>query len=134
MAKRHIPESHKCALKIDDQESQAYTLLPWTDVDKLVKSPIKKCLEAVGKKKILYIVLTYETPFKTYQLPPGYGMSLDQYVADIWEEVGAAGREQNPYHLSAHGSGLPPHYLPLAAYREQPKAKLIYSVWRLDGH
>lgn len=134
MAKRHIPEANKCALKIDDQESQNYTILPWDALDKDIKSPIKKCLEVVGKNKVIYIVFSYETPFKIYPLPKGNGKAVDQYVADIWDDVGPGGREQNPYNLLLHGANGPPHYMPLAAYRDLPKAKMIYSVWRLDGH
>jgi uncharacterized protein (TIGR03790 family) len=133
MAKRHIPATNKCALKIDDRQSQNYVGLQWEEVETVFKKPIKKCLQVIGKNKILYIVFTYGVPFQTYR-PRGEGVALDQYVADIWDEVSNPGREENPYHIALHGSATRPPFLSLAAYRALPRAKNVYSVWRLDGH
>lgn len=134
MAKRRIPKSNRCALKLDDRQAQDYAIVHWTDFDGMVKSPIKKCLQIAGKYKVLYIVMAYETPFKLYLNPEGYGMAIDSYISDIWDEAGGPARATNPYNVLLHGRTLPPHYLPFAAYRDKPGAKTVYSVWRLDGH
>ena len=58
MLKRRIPESNVCKIKplstdsVDGGEYKSH-----------VEAPIRKCLDAVGKDKILYIVFSYQTPF-----------------------------------------------------------------------
>ena len=131
MMKRHIPAANMCVLRIDDRQSQDYVSVPWDEVESIFKKPIKKCLEVIGKNKILYIVFSFQTPFRTYR-PRGTGVALDSYVADIWDEANGFGRPQNPYHLALHGH-TSPSSLSFAAYRQLPDAKTIYSVWRLDG-
>lgn len=132
MAKRNIPKPNLCELKIDDRESQNYTNLTRADLDKEVRSPIKKCLKRVGEKKILYIVLSYETPYVIAHEMDGSGLAMDSYIADIWED-GPDARVVNPYNLIVHGKDLPPRYVPFADYRDRKEANTIYSVWRLDG-
>jgi uncharacterized protein (TIGR03790 family) len=132
VAERSIPKANLCELKIDDRESQNYTNITRADLDKKVKAPIKKCLQRVGEKKILYIVLTYETPYVIAHELKGFGLAIDSYIADIWGD-GADARVDNPYNLIVHGRGLPPPYIPFSDYRDKKEAKVIYSVWRLDG-
>lgn len=133
MAKRDIPKENLCELKIEDQESKSFANVTRADLGEKVKDPIKKCLHRVGQDKILYIVMTYETPFRISHEMGDFGWSIDSYIADIWED-GADGRVTNPYNLIVHGRKLPPPYIPFADYRDQPGARLIYSVWRIDGH
>jgi uncharacterized protein (TIGR03790 family) len=133
MLKRNIPKTNLCELKIDDRESQNYVWVTRADFDEKVKTPIKKCLQRVGQTKILYIVMAYETPFLLNHQLKVLGWSIDSYVADIWND-GSDGRVANPYNLIVHGRELPPHYIPFAEYRDQPGAKVVYSVWRIDGH
>ncbi len=64
--------------------------------------------------------------------------AIDQFVADIWDEYSPfrAGNEVNhhPYFGGAQSQGNAyDSFVPLAAYREQPGALDIYSVWRLDA-
>ena len=134
MAKRKIPRSSECALRIDDRTSQGFSVLHFADLEKYVKAPIKKCLESAGKENILYIVLSYQIPFRLLDRRRGQGMAIDQYVADIWDEISLSDHEENPYFIWMQGRthGFP-EFVPLADYREKPGAKTIYSVWRLDA-
>ena len=66
------------------------------------------------------------------------GFALDQFVADIWDEYGGMrpGTEigPNPYYAAAQSQkNIYPPFVSLAAYREQPRAAKVYSVWRLDA-
>lgn len=131
MALRKIPESNRCkiAAPSDDALNQA-------DFDSRVKMPIRTCIEAVGKKKILYIVFSYRTPYALTIDNRSY--SLDQFVADIWDEYSASrpGNEagSHPYFGGAQSQGNAYEaFVPLAAFRERPSALNIYSVWRLDA-
>ena len=85
MTKRNIPAANLCALKIDDSESQQYQQVQKTDVEKKVLEPIKKCLEKVGRQKILYVVLTFQTPFLIGHQDKGKGIAIDQYIAEHLE-------------------------------------------------
>jgi uncharacterized protein (TIGR03790 family) len=81
--------------------------------------------------------MSYATP---YQFGLGTRReSVDQMVADIWDEYAgpdAVGREvgNQPYfgNSESQGNAYEP-FVPFAKYREQPHAKTIYAVWRLDG-
>ena len=88
MAKRQIPEANRCKISGD------LDVAKYEDFTHEIKAPIQKCLEKVGKEKILYIVFSFQTP---YSLQIGDHLySLDQFVADIWDEYAGAtvsGRE-----------------------------------------
>ena len=131
ISKRNIPAANLCALKIDDADSQNYQIVARADVEKKVMEPIKKCLEKVGRQRILYIVLTYQTPFLINHQTKGYGIAIDQFIAEIWSDW-SDGREPNPYNQLVTGRTVP-RYTPFADFRDKPDAPLIYSVWRLDG-
>jgi uncharacterized protein (TIGR03790 family) len=132
MEKRDIPKENIC--KID-----TYNEGMWGDdwYDPAVKKPVQACLEKLGKQKILYIVLSYGTPV---EVDVGTNrQALDQLLADIWDEYAGPhtmGREagNQPYFGNAQSEGnVYEPYVPFAKYREQPHAKTIYSVWRLDA-
>jgi uncharacterized protein (TIGR03790 family) len=132
MEKRAIPKQNIC--KID-----TYNEGMWGDdwYDPAVKKPVRACLEKLGKQKILYLVISYGTP---WEVDIGTNrQSLDQLLADIWDEYAGAqvmGREAGtqPYFGNAQSQGnVYEPYVPFAKYREQPLAKTIYSVWRLDA-
>src|ERR1035437_6804130 len=88
---------------------------------------------------ILYIVFTYQTPYSVSGSGSPLSYSLDQYVADIWDQYSTQdaypmpGRF-HPYYDNAQSQGnVYQPFLSLADYRVQPFALTIYSVWRLDG-
>jgi uncharacterized protein (TIGR03790 family) len=134
MEKRHIPKGNLC--KIDTTPSDS--VLDAANFESEVKKPVRACLEKLGKKNILYIVLTYGTPFSVI-LPDGQYLAVDQMIADIWDEYTGAnvpGRVVNnqPYfgNAQSQGNAYEP-YISFAKYRDQPLSKTIYSVWRLDA-
>ncbi len=140
LAARDIPARNKCALRLDRLSSfygpyDGSVSVPAAEWDKMVRDPIRKCLDAVGRQKILYIVLTYGTPYKLKDPPAGHGISSDQYLADIWNQAGEPpARVRNPYFSEAATSaGRYQPLLSLAAYRGRSDATTIYSVWRLDA-
>src|SRR5579862_6986776 len=131
MAQRKIPEAQRCKISVSSPDE-----LSLEEYELRVKAPVRKCLEAAGRLKILYIVFSYQTPYDIKIA--GQLFSLDQYVADIWDEYSPTrpGREagNQPYFGDAQSQGNAYQtFVPLAAYREQPGTKNIYSVWRIDA-
>lgn len=129
--KRSIPANHLC--KIDspspDETKQ-------DEFDLGVKEPIRKCLNRLGKDTILYIVLSYQTPFLVDI--GSQTNALDQFVADIWDEYlperTATQADVQPYFGAAQSEGgVYQPFVSLADYRRQANARTIYSVWRLDA-
>lgn len=133
-ARRHIPKANRCAISVSDA-----VWVKWDDLDATIKKPIRKCLEAVGPDKILYIVFIYQTPYRLSVPLANGAFALDQYVADIWDlyapaEPPATPRFPHPYFAEAQTQGnVYQRFQSLADYRAQPWALKIYSVWRLDG-
>jgi uncharacterized protein (TIGR03790 family) len=131
LSKRSIPESHLCKINTSSPDA-----IKRDEFDSKVKPPIQKCLDRLGKDTILYIVFSYQTPFL---LQMGSQMNaLDQFVADIWDEYlperTAGQSDVQPYFGGAQPEGgVYQPYVSLADYRRQPKARAIYSVWRLDA-
>lgn len=131
MAQRKIPETHACRIAVSSA-----TAIGYDEFEARVKTPVRKCLESLGKRKILYIVFSYQTPYLlTVQ---GRVFSLDQAIADIWDEYAPATPANqsapHPYFADAQSQGnVYTPFVPLAIYRDQPRALNIYSVWRLDA-
>jgi uncharacterized protein (TIGR03790 family) len=134
---RGIPEKNLCSIAPIDPGS-----VNWKEYLIQVQAPIRKCLKDVGPEKILYIVFSFQTPFRLDGPQPDKrsgngGFALDQFVADIWNQYAPdfpMDRSAQPYY--AHAQSKANQYLPfvsLADYRAQPGAKTIYSVWRLDA-
>ncbi len=131
MAQRRIPEINRCRIAVTSADA-----IKQDEFESRVKIPIRKCLEAAGKRQILYIVFSYQTPYVVTIRDRGF--ALDQFVADIWDEysAGRPGNEvgQHPYFGDAQSQGnVYVSFIPLATYRDQPRALNIYSVWRLDA-
>ena len=130
MAQRKIPESNRCRISANSEA------INQDEFESRVKTPVRKCLEAAGKQKILYIVFSYQTPYLLTLRGASY--ALDQFVADIWDEYSPSrpGNEAgpHPYFGGAQSQGNAyQSFVPLAIYRDQPRALDIYSVWRLDA-
>jgi uncharacterized protein (TIGR03790 family) len=133
IARRGIPSANLCAIT-----STNIVLLTWANYDSIVRQPVRACLNALGPSRILYIVFSYQTPFKV-SVPNKLSYSIDQYVADIWDAYSTRDADprpasNQPYFASAQteGNSYPP-FTSFAAYRATPGALLIYSVWRLDA-
>jgi uncharacterized protein (TIGR03790 family) len=131
LTRRRIPESHACRITVNSDSA-----IHVDEFERRVKAPVRKCLEAVDKRKVLYIVLSYGTP---YLLTLGdKTFALDQFVADIWDEYGPMrpGQQTGPHPYfggaQSQGNAYEP-FVPFTSYREQPRAPNIYSVWRLDA-
>jgi uncharacterized protein (TIGR03790 family) len=131
---RSIPAANLCPIT-----PPSTTGLTWTQYMSSVKTPVQNCLNAVGPQNILYMVFTYMTPYTVNGLTSPFYYSLDQYVADIWDQYAQQDFYPVPtqfhsYYDDAQSEGnvyLP--FVSFASYRAQPGSLLIYSVWRLDG-
>jgi uncharacterized protein (TIGR03790 family) len=132
VAKRAIPSQNLCAIS-----PPSTTSLSWSAFDSTVRTPIGNCLSTVGWNNILYIVFTYQTPYKVVA-PDNASYSLDQFVADIWDVYTPSGRyglpaTAQPYYAEAQSQGnvyVP--FVSFAAFRAQNPIP-IFSVWRLDA-
>jgi uncharacterized protein (TIGR03790 family) len=78
---RSIPTANLCAIN-----PPSTTSLTWSQYVSSVKTPIRNCLNTVGPQNVLYIVFTYMTPFTVTGSTSPFYYSLDQYVADIWDQ------------------------------------------------
>jgi uncharacterized protein (TIGR03790 family) len=131
---RSIPAANLCPIS-----PPSATRLSWSQYVATVKTPIQNCLTAVGPKNILYIVFAYMTPFHVSGSTSPFHYSVDQYVADIWDQYAnqdfyPAPTQFHPYYDDAQSQGnVYQPFLSFAAYRALPGALTIYSVWRLDG-
>ncbi len=135
MQKRGIPAANLCRISPPFAENNSDLVsIPWDEFDHAIRKPIRSCLKKIGREQILYIVFSFQTPYKLSSVPSGHGVSVDQNVADIWDELGSASPATNPYYVGAASrAGLYAPFLSLADYRGLPGAKMIYSVWRLDA-
>lgn len=130
--KRAIPAANLCPITPPNT-----TYLAWNDFAATVKGPVRDCLTAVGSGNILYIVFTYNTPYKVVG-PDNASYAQDQYIADVWDVYTPAGQyglppSPHPYYADAQSQGNV--YVPfqsLAAFRNQTSIP-IYAVWRLDA-
>src|ERR1035437_993720 len=131
---RVIPKSNMCPISPPSTGS-----LSWSQYVASVKTPVQNCLNAVGAKNILYIVFTYQTPYSISGSTSPLSYSLDQYVADIWDQYASQDfypfpSQFQPYYDDAQSQGnVYQPFVSLANYRAQQSALTIYSVWRLDG-
>jgi uncharacterized protein (TIGR03790 family) len=131
---RGIPPQNLCSIAPID-----FVGLAWNEYIAQVRNPVKKCLIAVGPKNILYIVFTYNTPFRVRSPDKQHEaqFALDQFVADIWDQYVSYGTgfgRLQPYYVDARSKeNIYPPFESFADFRAQPTNKVIYSVWRLDG-
>jgi uncharacterized protein (TIGR03790 family) len=134
MSQRNIPNpSNLCGIT-----PPATDVLSLSDYTTYVKTPIQNCLTNLGTTKILYIVMTYLTPFGVLDGPQGTA-AIDSYLADIWNKYASqpfliVPSATQPYYADSQSQGN--YYSPFqsfATYRANARNPLIYSVWRLDG-
>src|SRR5271169_629563 len=78
---RSIPAANLCAIS-----PPSTTGLSWSQYVSTVKTPIQSCLNVVGPQNILYIVFSYMTPYIVNGSTTPFFYSVDQYVADIWDQ------------------------------------------------
>lgn len=127
ISRRHIPVTNLCRIKTDTIS------VSWDEFERTLRKPIKKCLDVIGRDSILYLVLSYETPYALSDVPTGYGRAIDGYLADLWDHAGMSGRTLNPYFNRERQSTSKAGFVSLADYRSRGNRKLVYSVWRLDA-
>ena len=131
---RSIPTGNLCPIS-----PPSTTSLSWSQFVSTVKIPIQNCLNSVGPQNILYIVFTYQTPYDVPGSTSPFYFAVDQYIADIWDQYSnqdfyPAPTQFHPYYDDAQSQGnVYQPFVSFAAYRAQPGALTIYSVWRLDG-
>lgn len=136
ISRRGIPENRRCAISPASASD-----VDWSEYDAVIEAPIKQCLDAVGRDQILYIVFSYQTPFRLNNVPvpvePGTDTrTIDQFVGEIWDEYSPNDRRfiEHPYFAEAQTKGnVYQPFVSLADYRAQAGARTIYSVWRLDA-
>jgi uncharacterized protein (TIGR03790 family) len=132
MAQRHIPERNKCAVDVEMPGPSNYIPGGLAGYHDGVKAPVQKCLNALGKENILYIVFSYMTPFKIFDgFPSGNIRAIDSFIANVWEP-----NETNPlpnrYFSRESAQGDVP-FVTFEEWRRANPGVVIYSVWRLDG-
>ena len=133
MTQRNIPTSNLC---VTAPPSTNYLSL--SDYTTYVKTPVQNCLNALGEKTILYIVMSYMTPFQVVAGPMGTA-ALDSYLADIWDKYASQPfltipNLTQPYYADSQSQGnVYTPFQSFAAWRANARNPLIYSVWRLDG-
>ena len=131
MAERKIPAANRCKISVSSTD-----IVDQREFESRVKAPVRHCLEAVGMQKILYIVFSFNTPYTLTLRDRAF--ALDQFIADIWDEYAGMrpGNEvgAHPYFGDAQSQrNVYQQFVSLAAYRDQPRAPNVYSVWRLDA-
>ena len=137
--KRGISRRHLCPIT-----PPAADELNWDAFNATVKNPIRACLNSLDpERKILYLVLTYATPFRitagipaTYYHPQGEpfavpGRAVDSYLIDLWNAYPV---RENPYFVNADTkNNVYQDFQPLAEFLQQNAGPPLYGVWRLDG-
>ena len=132
VSKRGIPAANRCGVSFPNQEQ--ITEAEW----QTVRGAIRTCLDGVGRSNVLYVVLSYGTPYLLVRGGTNI-MALDSYVADIWDANSTQNFPTVPngahrYYMDAQSGGnLYGPFQSFEAFRLQPRSTLIYAVWRLDG-
>jgi uncharacterized protein (TIGR03790 family) len=132
MAQRHIPDKNKCAIDAETPGPNTYLAGGLVGYHDSIKAPVQKCLNALGKENILYVVFSYMTPFKVFDgFPLNNVRAIDSLVANIWDP-----NETNPSlnrYFSREASPADVPFVTLEEWRRANPGVVTYSVWRLDG-
>src|ERR1035438_9602301 len=132
ISKRGIPSANLCAIT-----PPRIHWLYLVDFDSPVRTPIKNRLYALRSSYLLYIVMTYHTPYDVIA-PDTATYALDQFIADIWDQYTPPGQYgvpplSQPYFANNQAEGdIYTPYVSFQNFRNQ-NSILIYSVWRLDA-
>lgn len=131
---RKVPEGNLCPITPPSD-----TALNIANFEETVKQPVRACLEKAGSREILYIVLSYRTPFRVREPDAKVNLAVDSLLSDVWDEVVSTPfPERNlsvhPY-FSMDFSKVNRYekFLPLSEFRARESAPRLYSVWRLDA-
>ncbi len=133
MTSRNVPVANLCSIA-----PPANDKLSLSDYITYVKTPIQNCLNAVGQRSVLYIVMSYLTPYSVNAGPMGLA-SIDSYLADIWDKYASqpfllVPNLPHPYYADSQSQGnVYAPFRSFATYRANSRNALIYSVWRIDG-
>jgi len=133
MSQRNVPAANLCAIT-----PPANDYLSLSDYTTYVKTPIQNCLNTLGQKNILYIVMSYLTPF-VIGTGPFARSAIDSYLADIWDKYVSqpfliTPSVTQPYYTDSQSQGnVYNPFQSFATYRANARNPLIYSVWRLDA-
>src|SRR5689334_2421460 len=79
MEQRRIPDSNRCPIS-----PASIDYIRQSEYESRIKAPLRKCVETIGKQKILYIVFSYHTPYVVQVNERGF--ALDSFVSDLWDE------------------------------------------------
>lgn len=131
---RKVPEGNLCPIAPPSD-----TALNIADFEKTIKQPVRACLEKAGSHEILYIVLSYRTPFRVLEPERKVNLAVDSLLSDVWDEVVSQPFPER--NLSAHPyfatdlskANRYEDFLPLSEFRARDHAPRLYSVWRLDA-
>jgi len=136
VSERGIPAGNLCGISFPNVNQVTFT--EWLTV---YRTSVRNCLDQAsgGRANVLYVVMSYKTPFLLVRPSPYTPASLDSHVADAWDAYSTSYFPSVPagthrYFANAQSAGnVYPEFKTLAAYRAEARAALIYSVWRLDG-
>ena len=78
---RSIPSSNLCAIA-----PPSTTTVTDVQYSSTVRTPVRDCVRAAGLRNILYIVLSWGTPYKVTTASRAF--SVDSALADMWNDVG----------------------------------------------
>jgi uncharacterized protein (TIGR03790 family) len=131
ISRRGIPSANLCPVT-----PGSAIVLDRGNYETVIRDKVRACVDAVGKSKILYIVMTYNTPFRL--MANGRPFSLDSALSDLYDEDGSYwdALPSPPHSYAALAQSQGNYYPPLqslADYRASAGAHAIYPVFRLDG-
>jgi uncharacterized protein (TIGR03790 family) len=131
MAQRRIPDANRCSIA-----PSSIDYVKQSEYESRIRAPLRRCVESIGKPKVLYIVFSYHTPYLVQVNERVF--ALDSFAADLWDEYSPVrpGNEMpaHPYFGEAQSQGnVYAPFTPFATFRDQAGAPNIYSVWRLDA-
>ncbi|MDZ7639010.1 MAG: TIGR03790 family protein [Bryobacterales bacterium] len=131
---RNVPEEHLCPISPPSD-----TALSIGDFEETVKKPVRECLQKAGSHEILYIVLSYRTPFRVIEPDGKVNLAIDSVLSDVWNEIlpqPFPERNLSPHPYFSLDNSKARQYtdhLPLLDFRERESAPRLYSVFRLDA-
>ncbi len=138
---RGIPAANLCAIKPPDNESESIAQDAYLSA---FRKPIRACLDKVGSKEILYIVMVWISQLGFKHPSNNMDYSIDSYLMDPYDEItttdatysNGANFPPVTHGYYANVASNVPTFIPmqtLAEWRAANPSKHMYSVWRIDG-